>query len=114
MSADLDRPLAHGAHAVVEEAEVQPTIASYVGVGALTFIITLVEMALINIEALAGVMKPLLVVLLATNFLVAALYYQGLAYENATNKITFSIGLGMGVVVAVSLLVLVNVGVRVA
>lgn len=77
---------------------------------ALILIFTAVEIAVINVAALEGVQKAIIVALLAANFALAALYYMGLQYEDGVSKLAFGVGLALGVLVAVSLVVLLPLG----
>lgn len=112
MKPELEGAAVH-AHAVHEEAPTHPSTATYYATGILTFLITAMEIAVVRMDALAGVMKPTIIVLLGANFTIAALYYQGLQYDNGLNKLIFGVGAVLGVLVAVSLLVLLQLGLNV-
>lgn len=112
MSSELERPLAQpAAGAYLEEARAHPGVGTYVGIGILTFVLTGLEILVVNVDALAGIMAPLILALMAANFTLAALYYQGLQHDSVVNKLTFGIGLFLGLLVAVSLEVLLQLGI---
>lgn len=111
MSADLERPLAKpAAHHAAAQTQAHPSMTTYLIAGVITFLITALELVIVYTDALAGVMKPLIVALLTINFAVAALYYQGLYYEDTASKVTFITGAVIGIIVAVSLPVLLQLG----
>ncbi len=87
-----------------------PSLGTYVFVLALILVFTVVEIAVLNLDFLAGVQKPLIVALLAANFTLAALYYQGLQYEDGVSKLTFGVGVALGLLTAVSLVILLPLG----
>lgn len=107
--AELERTHAH--HAVPVEHAAHPTVTTYVVMGVITLVFTLIEIWVAQNSALAGVQKPILVALLAANFALSALYYQGLQYEDGLSKLSFGVGVVLGLVVAVSLAVLLQIGV---
>ncbi len=104
---ELQRTVGQHAPAV----EVGPSATAYVGMGILFFLFTALEIVVLNTAALEGVQKPLFVALMSANFVLSALYYQGLQHDKPLYKLTFAIGLGLGLLVAVSLLVLLQLGV---
>lgn len=104
---ELQRTAGHAAPAV----EAGPGAAAYVGMAILVFLFTALEIVVLNTAALEGVQRPLIVALMTANFVLSALYYQGLQHDNPLYKLTFAVGVLMGVLVSVSLLVLLNLGV---
>ncbi len=87
-----------------------PGAALYVGVLALVLLLTVIEIAVLNVAALAGVQKALIVVLLTMNFTFSALYSMGLQFEGPVQKVTFGVGVALGLMVAVSVPVLLALG----
>ncbi len=108
--AELERTAGHAHHAVAVP-ETAPGVGTYVVMGVITFVFTLIEIWVAQNAALAGVQKPILVALLAANFALSALYYQGLQYEDGLSKLSFGVGVVLGLLVAVSLAVLLQLGV---
>ncbi len=88
----------------------EPGLSVFVGVGILTFVLTALEILAATSGALAGVARPLIVVLMAANFLLAALYYQGLAGDAAAHKVIFGAGIGLGLIFGISLPVFLLLG----
>ncbi len=109
MSIELGRPLAgpgRGTQTAMHEAEAHPSMAVYLLTGLATFVITAIEILIINYEGF----KPILVPLLAVNFGIAALFYQGLWYEHVMYKLIFGVGLLLGVITLVGLMVMLPLG----
>lgn|GEM_PF-6519134 len=88
----------------------EPSLPVYIGVGILTFVLTALEILAVSSGALAGVARPLIVVLMAANFLLAALYYQGLSGDLGQHKVIFGAGIGLGLIFGISLPVFLALG----
>lgn len=88
----------------------EPGLPVYLGVGILTFVLTALEILAVSSGALAGVARPFIVVLMAANFLLAALYYQGLSGDLAQHKVIFGTGIGLGLIFGISLPVFLALG----
>lgn len=107
---ELERSVAHRG---AEPALGRPAgtgVGTYVAIGLVIFLFTAIEVLVVNTGVLAGLQKPLIVVLMSLNFVLSALYYQGLQHDNATHQVTFGVGVFLGLLVAVSLLVLMQLG----
>ncbi len=108
MSTELGKPVAeaHVAHAHAHEAEAGPSMAVYLLTALATFVITAIEVLIVNIEG----MRPILVPLMAVNFGIAALFYQGLWYERVEYKVTFAVGVLLGVITVAGLAAMLPLG----
>lgn len=98
----------------LERTAVQPAgagLATYVGVAILVFLFTALELLVVKTPALAGIQRPLLVTLFTANFVLSALYYQGLQHDRVIYKLAFGIGAALGLIMGGSLIVLLQLGV---
>ena len=59
-----------------------PTPATYVAIAAILAVITLVEVAIVFMEALGSVLIPLLLALSATKFAMVAMFFMHLRFDN--------------------------------
>lgn len=84
-----------------------PGAALYVGMIVLVLALTLLEIVAVGLPAIG---KPLILVLLATNFTFSALYSMGLQFEGPVAKATFGVGVALALVVALSVPVLMALG----
>jgi len=88
---------AHGGHA---------TVGTYVLIGVILTIITAVEVAVFYIEALAGVLVPVLVTLSATKFVIVVLFYMHLRYDHPLFSRVFFGPMLLALFVVISLITL--------
>lgn len=115
MSVELERPqsqAALGTHVAAEKPEAKPTARLYVTIGFILAILTALQVVIVYTPGLAGVMKPLLLAIMAVNFGLAALFYQDLWFEPPLLRWIFGLGLAFGVLIVVSLIVLLQLGHR--
>lgn len=94
-----DATLAHHEH---------PTPKTYAKIAAILCAITAVEFVCYYLQALRGVLVPLLIVLSSIKFALVAMFYMHLKFDHNVFTRLLLIGLFIGVGVVVSLLVLFN------
>jgi len=96
-----DATLAHDAHA-------HPTPKTYAKIAAILCAITAVEFICYYMQALRGVLVPLLLVLSGIKFALVVMFYMHLKFDHNVFTRLLLVGLFLGVGVVVSLLVLFN------
>ncbi len=96
----------------VEEAHSEhthPTARFYVIVGVILTVITAMEVAVFYIQALHGVLVPLLVTLSATKFAMVVGFYMHLRFDDKLFTSVFVAPLVLGITVVISLIILFHV-----
>jgi cytochrome c oxidase subunit 4 len=96
-----DATLTHDAHA-------HPTPKTYAKIAAILCAITAVEFICYYMQALRGVLVPLLLVLSGIKFALVVMFYMHLKFDHNVFTRLLLVGLFLGVGVVVSLLVLFN------
>lgn len=86
--------------------ETHPSPMTYIKVGAALGIITLIEVGIFYVEALAHVLVPIFLLLSAVKFVLVALFYMHLKFDNRLFSVFFGGGMMVAVVVISALLVL--------
>jgi hypothetical protein len=86
----------------------RPATTGYLVTGAVTFAIAALELLLVYMGAPGA--KQALVPLLAADFVVAALFYQGLWYERPMYKVIMAIGVFFGLFTFLGLVLMLGLG----
>lgn len=93
------------AHAQAHE-EHHPGPATYLKIGLILFILTVIEVALVYVQALEAVLIPLLMVLMVIKFALVALYFMHLKFDNRLFSTLFTAPLLISVSITLALMVL--------
>jgi cytochrome c oxidase subunit 4 len=80
-------------HGADDEAHAHPTEAAYIRIGLILFIITLIEVVIYYIEAVEGILVPLLVALSTVKFLLVVSYFMHLKFDDSRLRLIFIIGM---------------------
>ena len=86
-----------------------PTQARYVAIALILAAVTIVEVAIVYLQFLAGVLVPTLVILSALKFALVAMFFMHLKVDNKLFSIMFVGGFILAAVVIVLLIVLFGV-----
>ena len=86
------------------EAHMGPTPAEYVNIGLLLAAITAVEVAVYYVDALAGLLVPVLIVLSLSKFLLVVLWFMHLRFDNRLFSTFFTGGLLLALAVFIVVL----------
>ena len=81
-----------------------PTPAEYVNIGLLLAAITAVEVAVYYVDALAGLLVPVLIVLSLSKFLLVVLWFMHLRFDNRLFSTFFTGGLLLALAVFIVVL----------
>jgi cytochrome c oxidase subunit 4 len=93
---------------LVEPEEGHPDAATYVKIGAILFVITMVEVIVYYVDALQGALLGILLVLSASKFALVALWFMHLRFDNRLFSVFFTGG--MILVAALFVVVLASLG----
>jgi cytochrome c oxidase subunit 4 len=97
-------------HTVVEEHDTHehahPGPGAYVRIGVILFILTVMEVAVVYIQALAPVLLPILMVLMTVKFALVVLFFMHLKFDNRLFSTLFYAPLLIAVAIALALLAL--------
>ena len=86
-----------------------PSYWSYVWIGAILTVITIVEVLIYDIEALAGVIVPLLLVLSGLKFVLVVMFYMHLKMDSRIFSSVFFAPMALAVFLVIALFVLYKV-----
>jgi cytochrome c oxidase subunit 4 len=86
-----------------------PTPATYVTIAIILAVITLVEVAVVFVEALGALLIPILLVLSATKFAIVAMYFMHLKFDSKLFSGLFVGGILLTSCILLALLVLFDV-----
>jgi caa(3)-type oxidase subunit IV len=75
---------------LVEPEEGHPDAATYIKIGAVLFVITMVEVIVYYIDALSGALLAILIVLSASKFALVVLWFMHLRFDNRLFSIFFA------------------------
>ena len=90
----------------VPEETAHATTLTYVQIAAVLFFVTLVEVSVFYVEALRGILAPLLLLLSATKFALVAMFYMHLRYDRRLLAGVFVVGLLFATAMIASVLVI--------
>ncbi|HEY8475739.1 MAG TPA: cytochrome C oxidase subunit IV family protein [Chloroflexota bacterium] len=82
------------------------TPSTYVKIGVVLGIVTLVEFSALYVQGLAGVLVPLLLLLSAAKFALVAMYYMHLKFDQRLLSGLFVSGIFVAIAIAIALLAL--------
>jgi cytochrome c oxidase subunit 4 len=80
-------------HGADEEAHAHPTERDYIKIGAILFVITLIEVVIYYVEAIEGILVPLLIALSAVKFIMVVGYFMHLKFDDSRLRLIFIIGM---------------------
>jgi len=80
-------------HGADEEAHAHPTERDYIKIGAILFVITLIEVVIYYIEAVEGILVPALIALSAVKFIMVVGYFMHLKFDDSRLRLIFIIGM---------------------
>jgi cytochrome c oxidase subunit 4 len=80
-------------HGADQEPHAHPTERDYIKIGAILFVITLVEVIIYYIEALEGILVPTLITLSAIKFIMVVGYFMHLKFDDSRLRLFFIIGM---------------------
>jgi cytochrome c oxidase subunit 4 len=80
-------------HGADPEAHAHPTERDYIKIGAILFIITLIEVIIYYIEAVEGILVPLLIGLSVIKFVMVVGYFMHLKFDDSRLRLIFITGM---------------------
>lgn len=80
-------------HGADEEAHAHPTERDYIKIGAILFVITLIEVIIYYVEAIEGILVPTLIALSAIKFIMVVGYFMHLKFDDSRLRLIFIIGM---------------------
>ena len=80
-------------HGADEEAHAHPTERAYIKIGAILFVITLLEVIIYYVEALEGILVPALITLSVIKFVMVVGYFMHLKFDDSRLRLIFIIGM---------------------
>lgn len=95
-----------GEHPVAGHEEHHPGPGVYIGIGLILFVLTVIEVAVVYLDALAPVLLPILMVLMIIKFALVALFFMHLKYDNRLFATLFTAPLLIAVSLTLALLAL--------
>ena len=96
-------------HEQAEGATHHPSVKFYVMIGVILTVITALEVAVFYVEALAGILVPLLLVLSAAKFVLVVAFFMHLKFDHKLFTGVFVAPLVLGIAVIVSMIILFKV-----
>jgi len=102
------QPSAYDEPELVEPEAGHPDAATYIKIGAILFVITMVEVIVYYVDALQGALLGILLVLSASKFALVALWFMHLRFDNRLFTIFFTGG--MALVATLFVVVLASLG----
>ena len=98
----------HPEHPVAGHEEHHPGPRQYVMIGVILFVLTVVEVAVVYIEALGAFLLPILMVLMVIKFALVVLYFMHLKFDNKLFSTLFTAPLLIAVSIVLALIALFN------
>jgi cytochrome c oxidase subunit 4 len=86
-----------------------PTTGTYLAIGAILTIITIVEVGVFYVPAFAGFLAPMLLVLSAAKFALVVMFYMHLKFDHPLFRMVFTLPLLIATAVILALLLLFGV-----
>ena len=86
-----------------------PTPARYAAIAIILSVVTIIEVAAVYQEFMEGILAPFLVILSAAKFILVAMFYMHLRFDNRLFSVLFVGGLLLAAAVLISLLALFRV-----
>ncbi len=80
-------------HGADDEAHAHPTERSYIKIGIILFIITLIEVVIYYIEAVEGILVPALIALSTIKFFLVVSYFMHLKFDDLRLRLIFILGM---------------------
>ena len=96
-----------GASGMEKAQQVQPTTRDYVKVGLMLFVLTVVEVVAIYIEALRPALAAILVALSAWKFLLVAAFFMHLKYDSRIYTGFFAFGMVLAILIGLAVTVII-------
>ncbi len=81
-------------HGADDEAHAHPSERDYIKIGAILFVITLIEVIIYYVEAVEGILVPTLIVLSAIKFIMVVGYFMHLKFDDHRLRLIFMLGMG--------------------
>jgi|DewCreStandDraft_2_1066082.scaffolds.fasta_scaffold00221_56 cytochrome c oxidase subunit 4 len=94
----------------VERHGFHPTVADYVRVAIILFIVTAIEVAIYYIPSLHGILVELLLALSSIKFVLVVLWYMHLRFDSKLFSALFAMGLAMTIALFVATLATLGAG----
>lgn len=80
-------------HGADDEAHAHPSERDYIKIGAILFVITMIEVIIYYIEALEGILVPTLIVLSTLKFVLVVGYFMHLKFDDSRLRLIFIMGM---------------------
>lgn len=80
-------------HGADDEAHAHPTERDYIKIGAILFVITMIEVIIYYVEALEGILVPTLIVLSTLKFVLVVGYFMHLKFDDSRLRMIFIMGM---------------------